>query len=472
MLLSQAHRVLLVGKEDAEVLALKANLEDRGFAVHCRSCRRPALDALKKHQFDVILLRACGPGEDGLFTLAHAEGVRDSAQFIVLGEDESVESAVISMRLGAFDYLGYSTDFRKILLSIQRALERTSLYRQVGRLRRERRDGSPIGIVGTSPAMHRVLDLVERVAPTLATVLLTGETGTGKEVTARAIHRLSNRSAGPFVPVSCAALPETLLESELFGHRKGSFTGANADRPGLLENAKGGTIFLDEIETLTPLMQGKLLRAVEERTIQRVGASHDIPVDFRLLVATNLDLIQQVKLGEFREDLYFRLNVFPIDLPPLRERRTDIPLLARHFCDEFAARDQVPCPKISTPVMNRLMNYEWPGNVRELRNCLERAFIMAREGTDLVVSVPIGNGKNRCESLRQCLEMGWSLKQMEKEYILEVIRHTEGHRNRAAKILGIDRRTLYRKLEMLEEEEEVPASSRGCSSRGCGEATC
>jgi DNA-binding NtrC family response regulator len=209
------------------------------------------------------------------------------------------------------------------------------------------------------------------------------------------------------------------------------------------------------------------LRAVEEKTIQRLGASHDIPVDFRLIAATNLDLIQQVKLGEFREDLFFRLNVFPIELPPLRERTTDIPLLATHFCREFAERDNITPPRISNAVMNRLMGHSWPGNVRELRNCLERALIMTPEGGDLELWIPVGNGSGQCHTMTHCLELGWDLKRMEDEYILAVIRHTNGHRNRAARILGIDRRTLYRKLERIELEAAVPCSSGNC---GCADS--
>jgi len=460
----QPARVLLVGNDQEKVSSLAADLEDCGYAVVQRCCREPALEALRENRYDVVVLFACERGEQGLYTLAHADRLRDSVQFIVLGLNDCVETAVISMRLGAFDFLEQSVDMDRLLLSVERALERTALYREVGRLRQDRRDGSVIGIVGSSPAMHRVLDLVERVAPTLATVLITGETGTGKEVTARAIHRLSPRIRKPFVTVSCAALPETLLESELFGHRKGSFTGATTDRPGLLEKATGGTVFLDEVETLTPLMQAKILRAVEERTIQRLGASHDIPVDFRLLAATNEDLVQLVKRGDFREDLFFRLNVFPIEIPPLRDRRTDVPLLVRHFCEEFAERDDVPCPRIPTHVMNRLMEYSWPGNVRELRNSIERAFIMAQGQDELELQVPVGGSNEECRSLTGCLEKGWDLRRVEREYILAAIRLTDGHRHRAADLLGIDRRTLYRKLDQMESEEVIPCSPSGCRS--------
>jgi len=245
-------------------------------------------------------------------------------------------------------------------------------------------------------------------------------------------------------------LPEQLLESELFGHRKGSFTGATCDNAGLLEKASGGTVFLDEVETLTAAMQGKLLRTVEEKTIQRVGGRHDIPVDFRLLAATNDDLSEKVRKGLFREDLYFRLNVFPIEIPPLRHRPSDIPLLVNHFIMELAQEFGVPPPRVPRATLNRIMEYPWPGNVRQLKTCVERAFILSGEKRFLELEVPAGGVADSHHALYSCLGNGWDLERLEEEYIRAAMNQTEGHRNKAAQLLGIDRRTLYRKLRKLD----------------------
>lgn len=446
------HRILLVGDLDGTSLPLRDVLGGAGYAVSHRQCREPALLALKEDSYDLVLLRACGRGMDGLYTLAHAGSTGGGPQFIVLGDADCIETGVLSMRLGAFDCVKSTIDERKLLSTVRQALERAALFQGVGQSLTKGMDSDGFGMIGTSEGIRQVRSLIRRVAPTMATVLLTGETGTGKEVAAGAIHRLSKNGSIPFVPVSCAALPEPLLESELFGHRRGSFTGAVSNSPGLLERASGGTLFLDEVETLTPAMQGKLLRAVEEKTIQRVGSSHDISVDFRLIAATNKDLGKRVRDGLFREDLFFRLNVFPIEIPPLRQRRNDIPLLAAHFCGELAREAGVPPPRISSGTMNRLMEYTWPGNVRELKNYVERAFILLEENGTLEIEVPPGGSQEGCSTLLNCLGKGWDLRQLESEYILAALQHTSGHRSRAADLLGIDRRTLYRKIREIETE--------------------
>ena len=444
-------RILLVGESSEAALQLQSTLGSAGYAVVHRGCREPALRTLRKEKFDLVLLRACGRGMEGLYTLANSSGARGNPQFIVLGDGDSIETGVLSMRMGAFDCLEDSVDERRLLTSVRQALERAVLFQGANRAmgREEREEG--LGLIGSSEGITRVKALIRRVAPTRTTVLISGETGTGKEVAARAIHRLSKSGSIPFVPVCCAALPEGLLESELFGHRRGSFTGAVSDSTGLLERASGGTLFLDEVETLTPAMQGKLLRAVEEKTIQRVGSSHDISVDFRLIAATNVDLASRVREGTFREDLYFRLNVFPIEIPPLRMRRDDVPLLTTYFCAKLAGLADIPPPRISAGTMNRLMEYSWPGNVRELKNYVERAFIMVGGQGTLEIEVPPGGTWCGCETLEHCLGEGWDLRQLEKEYILAALQHTKGHRSRAAEILGIDRRTLYRKLKEIDE---------------------
>jgi DNA-binding NtrC family response regulator len=296
--------------------------------------------------------------------------------------------------------------------------------------------------------MLELFELIERVAPTRATVLITGETGTGKELVAQAIHALSGRAGKPFVPVNCSALPETLLESELFGHTKGSFTGAIADRRGLFEQANGGTLFLDEISTISPSIQVKLLRVLQDRKIPRVGGGLPLPADFRLLAASNIDLQQEVEAGRFREDLFYRLNVFPIAVPPLRARAGDVPLLVEHFRTTFAAENDVPPPVIGAQVLSRLCAYSWPGNVRELENYIGRMVIMYAGRGNVPFEPPLGERSAReRRMLKDARANRWALAQLEREYILDVLEDCSGCRSEAAQILGIDRRTLYRKLK-------------------------
>ncbi|MCL7938000.1 MAG: sigma-54 dependent transcriptional regulator [marine benthic group bacterium] len=332
------------------------------------------------------------------------------------------------------------------------------------RCHRERPPGRPehmadercrcCGLLGQSPAITDVLDVCDQISDTEFTVLITGETGTGKDLVARCIHMHSSRSKGRLTPVACAALPESLLESEMFGHRRGSFTGAVADQRGLVERANGGTLFLDEVDALTPAMQAKLLRVVEEHRIQRVGGNHDVPVDFRLIAATNSDLEIMVEEGRFRSDLFYRLNVIHLQIPPLRERADDIPFLASHFRDQFAREAAFPVVPFSEESLDWLVSQEWPGNVRELKHAVERAIVLSRGADEISPShfgygsEPISNGLDG--SLLRHVLAGWDLKRLEEEYIRAVIRHTDGHRGEAAEILGIDRRTLYRKLEDLE----------------------
>jgi DNA-binding NtrC family response regulator len=307
-----------------------------------------------------------------------------------------------------------------------------------------------------------VFDMVERVAPTRANVLVIGETGTGKELVARAVHDVSDRARRAFIPVNCSALPETLLESELFGHVKGAFTGAVQARRGLFEAAQGGSLFLDEISTISPAIQVKLLRVLQERRITPVGGSESIPVDFRLIAATNEDLEALVESGTFREDLYYRLNVFPIRVPPLRERREDIPILANAFRLRFAEENGVGAPEILPETLARMMGYDWPGNVRELENAIERALIL-HSGARSLPFEPSATGGVREERglVNRASTEGWSLDRLEQEYILEVLDSQGWHQGKASAILGINRRTLYRKLKQYREEGVLPDDGRG-----------
>ncbi|MGB5674250.1 MAG: sigma-54 dependent transcriptional regulator [Gemmatimonadota bacterium] len=310
------------------------------------------------------------------------------------------------------------------------------------------------GLLGQAPAITRVLDVCDLVAATDTTVLITGETGTGKDLLARCIHLHSKRSSRRLTPVACAALPESLLESELFGHKRGSFTGAVADQSGLIERARGGTLLLDEVDTLSPAMQAKLLRVVEEHAIQRIGGGHDIPVDFRLIVATNSDLERLVEQGTFRADLFYRLNVVHLELPPLRDRVEDIPYLVHSFRDRFSRETGFPVVPFASRSVEWLMSLEWPGNIRQLKHAVERAIVLSR-GSNEIEPMHLGYGSKLrpngiSNSLARPLAAGWDLRRLERQYIRTVMRHTDGHKGRAAQFLGIDRRTLYRKLQDLD----------------------
>ncbi|HSJ08061.1 MAG TPA: sigma-54 dependent transcriptional regulator [Longimicrobiales bacterium] len=454
-------RVLIVEDEEIVRQLLTGLLREEGYDVDAVPTGEDALKALDRELYDLVLLDLNLPGMHGMNVLGAAPALQTDAQFIVMTAFGSVDNAVEAMKLGAFDYLNKPFRTEELLLTLERALHQTALRREVAQLRRNAADGVRARIVGRSPAMERMFDLVERVAPTRASVLITGETGTGKELVARAIHELSDRARKPFVPINCSALPETLLESELFGHTKGSFTGAIANKRGLFEEAAGGTLFLDEISAIPPSIQVKLLRVLQERKLHRIGGSQPVPVDFRLLAATNLDLGEEVRAGRFREDLYYRLNVFPVRVPSLRERQGDIPLLANYFRLRFAQENGVEAPEISPDTMKRLMEYAWPGNVRELENYIERAVIMYSGARSIPFEAPASEIDRSEQGLVDTARRErWSMDRLEKEYILDVLQQTGGHRGHAAEILGIDRRTLYRKLKQYSRDgDRVPAMS-------------
>jgi len=444
-----APKVLIVESDLEQARGLVSVLEQDGYSVTHSACGQPAIEQLEREVYDLIILCTCAPGLKGLFVLSRARALQTQAQFLVLTEEADIGTAVEAMRLGAYDYLRKPVRPDVLLLRVSRAVHQGVLSREVAALKVRAGRSTRRKLLGSSAAIEQVFRLIERVAPTVTSVLVTGETGTGKELVARAVHDLSPRRGHPFVPVSCSALPENLLESELFGHVRGSFTGAVTNRRGLFEDAAGGTIFLDDVETLSPAMQASVLRAVEERTIQRVGARHDIPVNFRLIAASNANIPALVEQGLFREDLYYRLNVFPIHVPPLRHRPNDIPILAQHFVDHFAKDAGTPPPSISEASLDRLVHHPWPGNVRELRNVIERGFILSHGKSELVLhlsDVP-ENGNGAC--LAPLVFEKWNLRQVEGEYIRAVLEETAGNRNQAARILGIDRRTLYRKIREL-----------------------
>jgi DNA-binding NtrC family response regulator len=409
------------------------------------------VNLLGRHDYDVVLTDLRMPGADGMEVLRVALARENPAACIVITAYGSIESAVEAMRAGAFDFITKPVNLDQLEVRIRRAMEARHLKAE--NLALKRRLDQKFGlefIVGESPVMHEVFETVKQVAPTRATVLLTGESGTGKELIAQAIHQFSGRN-GPFVPVHCAALPSTLLESELFGHEKGAFTGASEQRKGRFELADGGTLMLDEIGEIDPAIQVKLLRVLETRAFERVGGNVTIQTDSRIIAATNRDLKAMVERGEFREDLYYRLVVVNIPMPPLRARPEDIPLLIRRFIDEFSRENSRDISGISEDALNLLCAYDWPGNVRELRNTIERMVVLSRDRELHVRGIPPGirdkvapgtsRGAHRSGSL--------NLEANERTLIDRALEQTEGNRTRAAQALGISRRTLQRKMHLF-----------------------
>jgi DNA-binding NtrC family response regulator len=450
-------RVLVVEDEDVIRELLEQTLREEGFVVRTAESGEAGLKRLEAELFDVVLLDLNLPGMHGLNVLSAAPATQTDAQFIVMTAFGSVDTAVEAMKLGAFDYINKPFRIEELLLTLRRAVEETALRREVAQLRTRAGGVARERILGKTPAIQRVFDLIERVAPTRANVLIVGETGTGKELVARALHDVSDRARRPFIPVNCSALPESLLESELFGHVKGAFTGAIQSRRGLFEAAQGGTLFLDEISTISPAIQVKLLRVLQERRITPVGGSESIAVDFRLVGATNEELESLVESGSFREDLYYRLNVFPIRVPPLRERREDIPILANAFRLRFAEENGLTAPVLLPETLSRMMAHDWPGNVRELENAIERSLIL-HSGSRSLPFEPTGAGgiKEERSLLHRAGGEHWSLERLEREYILEVLDAESWHQGRASEILGINRRTLYRKLRQYREAGLLP----------------
>jgi DNA-binding NtrC family response regulator len=450
-------KVLVV--EDDEVLRqlLIDVLNDQGHEVEAAETGEDGLRTMEQDVFDVVLLDINLPGMDGMDVLRLVPARQPDTQVVMMTAFGTVDTAVEAMKQGAFDYINkpFSTD--ELVLTINRALEEKSLRREVAQLRQRARGvGGDIQIVGKSPAIQRVIDLIARVAPSRATVLITGETGTGKELVARAVHAASDRAGKPFMPINVAAIPDNLLESELFGHMKGAFTGAIQNKKGLFEEAQGGSVFLDEISTMSMSLQPKLLRVLQEYVIMRVGGRQPIPVNIRLIAATNLDLKKRVSEGEYREDLYYRLNVFPIEVPALKERRDDIPLLSNFFIGKYSELYQVDPPKLPGRTLDRMMSYNWPGNVRELENFVERAVVLHASGGAGTIGFELPDDAEQEEDSQNILDEAqrkrWTFEDLEREYIFRVLESVRWKKTEAAEILGIDRRTLYRKLKRYESE--------------------
>ena len=444
---------LILIAEDEELMRaiLESLLTNAGYRVAAAPNAEEALERFAAEDVAVTLTDIRMAGMDGLTLLDRIKDVDGEAIVIVMTAYSSVDSAVAALRKGAYDYITKPFVNEDLLQSVKNAIRQRELFRENRALRRELdRRYSFSEIIGTSEALQSVFRLVEKVAATNTNILIQGESGTGKELIARAIHHNSPRVDHPFVAINCGALPETLLESELFGHTKGAFTGAVANKVGLLRAAEGGTIFLDEIGEITPAMQVRLLRAAQEHEVLPVGADRAVPFDARIVCATNRDLEKEVEAGRFREDLFYRLNVIEIHLPPLRERREDIPLLARHFATRTAREQHQTEKQFEPQAMSALINYNWHGNVRELQNAIERAFTLSGERIDLDSLPPRvreaaapadGQAMRDPDGLRP------TLAEIERRHILETLAAANQDKARAANILGIDLSTLYRKLK-------------------------
>jgi DNA-binding NtrC family response regulator len=447
--MTMAHRILVVDDEEASRVGLKALLSKWGYEVQEAGSGEEAFEKAAGFRPAVVITDLVMPGLDGLGLLKALQEEQSFATVIILTGQGTIETAVAAMKQGAYDYLTKPVDVARLRILIQKAVEKGETLREVTLLRRRVKEMWGAGkLVGKSKPMQEVYWFIDLAAPTSAPVLISGESGTGKEMVARTVHDLSPRSSGPFVAVNCAAIPDTLLESEVFGHEKGAFTGALERRVGCFELANGGTIFLDEIAEMSPALQAKFLRILEDGTLRRLGGKSEIRVDVRVVAATNKDAEKAVKDGTFREDLYYRLNVFRLSLPPLRERRDDVPLLIEAFIEEFNAKYDKRIKSVDEAALGLLMEQSWPGNVRELRNAIERAVVVC-DG-DLIIPRHLSRApveKPREEGAEPpAAPVGTTLDEAEKQLILRTLASVSNNKTRAAEILGISVKTLHNKL--------------------------
>jgi two-component system response regulator HydG len=446
--------IILVADDDPGLReSLERTLSREGYGVVAASDGRAALERLQSGSIDLVLTDLKMPGLSGLELLRAAKAMSPDIDVILLTAFGTVEEAVTAMKEGAYDFLTKPFRREQLLKLVDKALERRSLIAQNRALRQQLEDLRAKGaIIGNSAAFRRVMTLVEQVADSSATVLIQGESGTGKELVARTIHERSPRRTGPFVAVNCAALPETLLESELFGYERGAFTGAAARKEGRFELADGGTLFLDEVADLSLVTQPKILRVLQEGEFERLGGTRTIRVDVRIVAATNQDLPQMVREKRFREDLYYRLNVITVNVPPLRERFEDISLLASHFLRVYAAKNNRRLEGFTDEALRRLEGYSWPGNVRQLENVIERSVVLARDRLIDAHDLPEEVGGIKPPPRDAILSLvGTPLAEIEQRLLDETLRITGGNKTQAAKLLGIDVRTVARKLERRDE---------------------
>ncbi len=448
---NKGHKVLIID-DDLEMCTLLSDvLKKEDLSVVTTGNSLEASKMIKREEFDLIISDLKMKGLEGLDLLEEAKKMLPLTPVIIITAFGTIGSAIQAMKMGAFDYITKPFQMDELKLTVKKALENRFLKKEVVRLKREVESRYQFHLlIGKSPSMQKVYDLIARISDTSANVLISGESGTGKELVAKAIHYNGSTKDSPFVAVNCAAIPETLLESELFGYKKGAFTDAKSDKKGLVFEAHGGTLFLDEITELPYTLQAKLLRVIEERKVRPLGDTNSYPINVRITSATNRDIKSLVKAGQLREDLYYRLKVIDVELPPLRERNEDIPLLVKHFLDKFNIELRKRISGISEDALKVLLNYSWPGNVRELENVIQRAVTLAQHEVILPEDLPPSSMEESAEdSFEKALREGYTLDKLEKEYIRRILIKLGGNKSRASEILGLDRKTLRRKLEEM-----------------------
>jgi DNA-binding NtrC family response regulator len=447
-----AERVLIVEDDAAARVGLEQLVKSWGFMAQSAVDGEDALEKVTSFRPAIVISDLVMPRLDGLGLLRALQAQGADATTLLLTAQGTVETAVEAMKEGAYDYLTKPIDIQRLKILLDKIVARLETLREVKALRRQLREHGTFGsMIGNSPEMRKIYQVTEQAAPTSASVLITGESGTGKELVAQTIHQLSPRASFPFVAINCAAIPETLLESEIFGHEKGAFTGAVDRRQGCFELADRGTLFLDEIGEMTPATQVKLLRVLQERSFRRLGGRNEQIVDVRVIAATNIDPLEAVQKGKLREDLYYRLNVFALQLPPLRERKEDLPLLVQAFVNEFNARNQKAIAGPDHEAMRLLEQYGWPGNVRELRNVIERATILAPGPFIEPKYLPpvFSTEPAAHQQPHMALGPGTTVEEAERRLIMMTLEHTRDNKTRAAEILGISLKTLHNKLNKL-----------------------
>ena len=446
-------RVLVVDDDVHLCRLMQLHLEQRGFQVDWRSLAKQALELISAvdKKFDVVVTDLNLNQSSGIDLCLEIGKTKPELPVIIITAFGSIETAISSVRAGAYDFITKPLEFDALALTLDRAVQHYRMREELTHLRKAMATTQSFGeLIGESAAMREVFRLIERVAALSSSVLIAGESGTGKELVARALHRLSEFQDGPFAAINCGAIPETLMESELFGHMKGAFTDAHSDRMGVFREADGGTLFLDEIGELPLSVQPKLLRAIQERKVRPVGGNREVGFETRIVAATNVNLEEAVKAKKFREDLYYRLNVIPMELPPLRARGNDVLLLAQHFVEHFGKRKgQKTVRGFSPEVMECLLAYPWPGNIRELQNCIERAVAISQKEVLSLEDFPERiRHKDKHEAMDVAEPATWlPMNELERRYILKVLEYAGGNKRRAAQILGFNRTTLYRKLQ-------------------------